>query len=217
MPDFPNIRKSPEARQPRSARRPSRLRRPTDRRPRLGRPAWPGHRARHVGARRGPDLASLIRLDLLDLRAESFIAQGDLERAAADADAMLDLAERSKNAAFKAQARNRLALAQLRKGELKAALATATAALKAARASKQGRLEAMSLYRLAEVQFRNRVDLREVRGPCDQSRRVVPQIGRSRRRGPRALGSRRRACRRGPCHRSGQGRERRLGAVPAGR
>ena len=71
---------------------------------------------------------------------------------------MLDLADRAKTAAFKAQARNRLALVQMRKGELKAAVASATAALKPARQSKQVSLEAMSLFRLAEAQFRNRVD-----------------------------------------------------------
>src|SRR5437016_9505449 len=73
------------------------------------------------------------RLDLLDLRAESFTAQGDLARAGADATEMVNLAERAKTAAFKAQARNRLALVQMRKGEFKAAVASATAALKAAR------------------------------------------------------------------------------------
>ncbi len=62
------------------------------------------------------DLSVESRVDLLDLRAESFIAQGDLERASADADAMLDLARRTSTASLKAQAHNRLALVQMRKG-----------------------------------------------------------------------------------------------------
>ena len=95
-----------------------------------------------------------IRLDLLDLRAESFIAQGDLERAGADASMMLDLADRAKTPAFKAQARNRLALVQMRKGEMKLALASATAALKAARQSRKTQIVATSLLRLAEIQAR---------------------------------------------------------------
>src|SRR5450755_33408 len=98
------------------------------------------------------------RLDLLDLRAESFIALGDLSRARADADAMVELADGGSNAAFKAQARNRSAIVQTRRGDIKGALATANAALKAARQSKQTLLEAASLYRLAESQFRTRVE-----------------------------------------------------------
>ncbi|HEV8554726.1 MAG TPA: hypothetical protein VGR65_15300, partial [Casimicrobiaceae bacterium] len=97
--------------------------------------AWAGQHAQAVSlataalATTGLSLGS--RLDLLDLRSESFIAQGDLKRASADADAMLDLADRGKTTAFKAQARNRLALVQMRKGEIKAAVTSATAALKA--------------------------------------------------------------------------------------
>jgi GAF domain-containing protein/CheY-like chemotaxis protein/tetratricopeptide (TPR) repeat protein len=104
----------------------------------------------------GPGTAA--RLDLLDLRAESFIALGDLTRAKADADAMVELADGGSNAAFKAQARNRSAIVQTRRGDIKGALATANVALKAARQSKQTLLEAASLYRLAESQFRTRVE-----------------------------------------------------------
>jgi GAF domain-containing protein/CheY-like chemotaxis protein len=106
-------------------------------------------------------LSDATRLDLLDLRAECFIAQGNMDRASADADAMLELADRSKMAAFKAQAHNRLALVQLRKAEFKAAIASATAALRAARQSKRAPLEAMSLFRIAEAEFRNRADLEQ--------------------------------------------------------
>ncbi len=126
---------------------------------------WAGHHAEAIehasAALAKSDLSVESRLDLLDLRAESFIAQDDLERASADADAMIELARRAGTAALNAQAQNRLALVQMRSGALKAAVASATAALKSARRSKQVALEAMSLYRLAEAQYRARVDVEQ--------------------------------------------------------
>ncbi len=101
-----------------------------------------------------PRLGAAERLDLLDLRAESFIAQGALDRAEADAQAMVEIANGAGKPALKAQAGNRLALIRMRRGNPEAAVATATAALKAARASKQPVLEAMALFRLAEAQSR---------------------------------------------------------------
>ena len=126
----------------------------------MGDLAWAGQHAKAIElattALAAPRLSVADRLDLLDLRAESFVAQGDLDRAGADAAAMLGLAKTAKTAAFMAQAQNRQALVQTRKGEFKAAVATATAALKAARQSKQTPLIAMSLFRLAEAQYRGR-------------------------------------------------------------
>ena len=122
--------------------------------------AWAGQHAKAIElatqALSATAVAVAGRLDLLDLRSESFVAQGDLARAAADSDAMLALAERAKSAAFEAQARNRLALVQMRSGELRKAQASAVAALKFARQSKRVSLEAMSLFRLAEAQFRGK-------------------------------------------------------------
>lgn len=140
--------------------------------PRAGKPAqatervrdlaWAGQHVQAIeiatAALAVPGVSVASQLDLLDLRAESFIAQGNLERASADAQAMLKLADRTKTAAFKAQARNRLTLVQMRRSEFKAAVTSATAALKAARQSKRRALGAMSLFRLAEAQFRNRAD-----------------------------------------------------------
>ncbi|TMG89564.1 MAG: GAF domain-containing protein [Betaproteobacteria bacterium] len=132
---------------------------------RVGDLAWAGQHAQAIelatAALATAGLSAGNRLDLLDLRAESFIAQGDLEQASADAAEMLDFANRAKTPGPKAQARNRLALVQMRKGEFKAAVASATAALKAARQSKQVPLEAMSLFRLAEAQFRTRTDFEQ--------------------------------------------------------
>ena len=101
-----------------------------------------------------PRLSAAERLDLLDLRAESFIAQGDLERAEADAQAMVEIANGAGKPALKAQAGNRMALVRMRRGDPAGAVTTATAALKAARTSRQPQLEAMALFRLAEAQSR---------------------------------------------------------------
>ncbi|HET7032974.1 MAG TPA: GAF domain-containing protein, partial [Casimicrobiaceae bacterium] len=94
------------------------------------------------------------QLDLLDLRAESLIAVGDLVRADADATTMVELASAAKKPALKAQALNRRALVQMRRNDFKAGLSSATAALKSARSSGKQRLIAMSLFRLAEAQYR---------------------------------------------------------------
>jgi len=94
------------------------------------------------------------QLELLDLRAESHIALGDLRRAGDDADAMVKLARSAKTPGSMAQALNRRALVQMRSREFEAALATATTALRNAKKSKEKRLIAMSLFRLAEAQYR---------------------------------------------------------------
>ncbi len=101
-----------------------------------------------------PGASVAKRLDLLDLRAESQIAQGDLCRARADAVAMLDLARRVRTAASRARALSCESLVQMRDGDPRAAVRTATAALKSARQSRQTPLVATSLFRLAEAQFR---------------------------------------------------------------
>ncbi|MDE2360973.1 MAG: hypothetical protein KGL70_16485, partial [Betaproteobacteria bacterium] len=120
--------------------------------------AWAGQHAKAIelatAALAVARLPVARKLDLLDLRSESYIAQGELDRASADATAMQELAGASGKAALRAQADNRMALIQMRKGDWKAAVRTATAALKAARQGRQKGLEAMSLYRLAEAQFR---------------------------------------------------------------
>jgi GAF domain-containing protein/CheY-like chemotaxis protein len=126
-----------------------------------------------------PGLSVGVQIDLLDLRAESFIAQGEPAHASADAQAMLDLAERGKTAAFKAQARNRLALVQMRQGDFKTAVASATAALTAARQSKQVGLEAMSLFRLGEAQFRTRLDFEQAVRNATRAANLFHALGRS--------------------------------------
>jgi len=99
-------------------------------------------------------LPGAVQMDLLDLRAESNIALGQLDHAAQDAAAMVQLATRHKSPASKVQALNRKALIQMRQGELKAAIDSAVAAAKIARQSRRKPLLATSLLSLGEVQVR---------------------------------------------------------------
>ena len=129
--------------------------------------AWAGQHAQAIElataalAATGANVAD--RLELLDLRAESHVAQGELDRASADAQTMLDLANAARTAAPKAQALNRKALVQMRQGDTEPAVATAAMALKAARQSRRAPLIAMSLLRLSEAQFRENLSIEAVR------------------------------------------------------
>jgi len=120
--------------------------------------AWAGQHAEaiHVAsaALEGGAAKAGERIDLLDLRSESRLAQGDLAAARSDAAALLDLAAKSADPARLAQAGNRAAIVQIQGGESKAAIATAEAALAAARGARDRVLEATSLLRLAEACFR---------------------------------------------------------------
>jgi len=108
-----------------------------------------GHRAGD-GALAAPRLDVATRLDLLDLRAESSIAQGDLDAARPlTPTPMFGLARTARMSAFKAQALNRQAVVQMRKGEIHTAVEMAAAALGAARRSRRTSLVATSLLRLA--------------------------------------------------------------------
>ena len=121
--------------------------------------AWAGQHEKAVelatAALSAPRSSAALRLELLDLRAESRIALTDLDAASADATAMLALARAARSPAFKAQAQNRQALVQMRQGEFRAAVVTATAALKSARLAGKKALVALCLLRLAEAQFRD--------------------------------------------------------------
>jgi signal transduction histidine kinase/CheY-like chemotaxis protein/tetratricopeptide (TPR) repeat protein len=98
-------------------------------------------------------LSSTDRMTLLDLRAESHIAQGNLDLAAAGAAAMMELAEAERKTALRAQALNRKALVQMRQGDLKGAVRIAAEAVGLKHASPT--LRAESLFRLGEAQFRS--------------------------------------------------------------
>ncbi len=133
--------------------------------------AWTGQHARVIelatqefaALGKGSSRTTQTQMDLLDLRAESHIAQGKLSLAAKDAQAMLKLANtetsspKRKSPLLKAQALSRKALVQMRQGNLPAALKTATAAVKTARSAGVGvrsSLLATALLRLSEAQFR---------------------------------------------------------------
>ena len=115
--------------------------------------AWAGQHEQAIAAAtsalKRKTLAADERMTLLDLRAESYIAVGDLKRAAADAAAMKALGRAEASAALHARALCRESQVQHQRGEARAAVVTATAALKAARKSRRPELEALSLLRLA--------------------------------------------------------------------
>ncbi|HNH03228.1 MAG TPA: GAF domain-containing sensor histidine kinase [Anaerolineales bacterium] len=98
------------------------------------------------------NLKPKMQMDLLDLRAESYIAIGKLDLAAADADAMTRLAKQGLSLSI--QALNRKAIVQMRTGDLKSAVKSASAALKIAQKSKQKRCISQSLLILSESQTR---------------------------------------------------------------
>ncbi len=97
-------------------------------------------------------LSAEQQVALLELRAESHIAVGALDRADADAQAMHALARRSP--ALRARACNCESLVAARRGDANAAVAAATTALAAARRCRDPALEGLSLVRLAEAQYR---------------------------------------------------------------
>ena len=116
------------------------------------------------------------RLDLLDLRAESHIALGDLDAAAADAQAMLEAARRSRRPALLAQALSRRAYVEIRGGAARDAVGTAESALQAARRARHAHLEAIALLRLGEAQFRTRENENAAR-TCAQAARMFKAAG----------------------------------------
>ncbi|HUG33263.1 MAG TPA: hypothetical protein VMJ90_00735, partial [Anaerolineales bacterium] len=120
--------------------------------------AWTGHHAKaidlaaqalsdagRVGSRTAP-----TKMDLLDLRAESYIAQGKLDLAAKDASAMMKLAKTVKKPALIAQALNRKVDIQFWLSEYQSALRTALSATKIKHSSPK--VLAESLFYLAEAQ-----------------------------------------------------------------
>ena len=101
-----------------------------------------------------PDDRSACRFDLLGLRADSFIATGELARAAEDAATMRAIADRSDSSALQARALNCQSRVHSRGGDQQAAIDSATAALRAARRCRRKSPAAHSLVRLAEAQMR---------------------------------------------------------------
>ncbi|HMO45977.1 MAG TPA: GAF domain-containing protein [Rubrivivax sp.] len=127
--------------------------------------AWSGQQAQAVAladAALAAPQAKARQIELLDRRAYSLMALGDTERAAADAQQMLQLAGEERRPALQALALCRLASLQIRQGRLAAAAASAGEALAAARRSGPA-LQAKALLQLGEAEFRrfdNRAALR---------------------------------------------------------
>ena len=110
--------------------------------------------------RRSVSITSAI-MDLLDLRAESYIAGGKLDLAAKDAAAMIKLANAEKKPALKIQSQRRKAVVQMRRGDLEAALKTAATAVKLARSTQSADASyvlASSLLVLSEAQWRTQTN-----------------------------------------------------------
>jgi signal transduction histidine kinase len=102
------------------------------------------------------DLPLPQRMDLLDLRAESYIAEGKLQSALVDAGSMEELANEAAVGAdpgLIAQALNRKAIVQLRMGDLQPALKTVTTALGFSRQTSRNSLIAKGLLILGEAQI----------------------------------------------------------------
>ena len=122
--------------------------------------AWAGQHAAAIDCvtRALPAVArdAELRIALLDLRAESLVAQGDVDRALDDAKAMIAIAEQSGRAKLQALALRCLTDVQALSGGLETAVATAKRALALARRARDARLVARCLASLAEVQMRTR-------------------------------------------------------------
>ncbi len=123
--------------------------------------AWAGQQQQAIElatvALAAPDVRAAQRLALLDLYAESRMAQGDFAGASADAVTMRTLANRAKSAGLRALALNRQTRLQWsREADDAAAVKTATHALAEARRSGEPELHAMSLLLLADAQSRDR-------------------------------------------------------------
>jgi signal transduction histidine kinase/DNA-binding response OmpR family regulator len=99
------------------------------------------------------------RMALLDLRAESRVALGDLKGAGDDAKAMNALAKQEGNAALQARAWCRESAILVRAGKAARGAQTAAAAMTAAKQSGDPALIAQALWRLAAAQAGARIDL----------------------------------------------------------
>ncbi|MCB0103438.1 MAG: GAF domain-containing protein [Anaerolineales bacterium] len=106
-----------------------------------------------------PDLSNETRINLLDLRAESYIAQGKFDLSSDDADAMEKIADTD---SLSVQAFNRKALVQMRLGNLKLALKLSNEALKIAQRTNQKTLIGISLLRIGEAQVRLKLSQKSV-------------------------------------------------------
>ena len=118
--------------------------------------AWAGQHAQAIElATQKLNMSGLkpdLQMDLLDLRAESYLAQFNIDAAEKDAALMLKLAKAGNKPAWKAKALIRKGVVQSSQNKNESATKTLTSALKLSRQSKLKHLEAESLLRLADAQ-----------------------------------------------------------------
>ncbi len=125
--------------------------------------AWAGQQAQAIAlateALTGPGTSAEQQVDLLSLRAESRLLQGDMANAQADAQAAAVLARRSRSQALRARALNLQALLLFQAGDMNVALAAARAAFAAATRSGEALLQAISQLFVGRAQSLRTTDL----------------------------------------------------------
>jgi tetratricopeptide (TPR) repeat protein len=102
------------------------------------------------------DCDDASRIGLLESRAESLTARGDVDRALEDAEAMIAIAKRSRRIELEAQALNTLSRVQLASGSIDGAVETADQAHGIAKRSLRKPLISTCLLNLAAAQMRAR-------------------------------------------------------------
>jgi signal transduction histidine kinase/CheY-like chemotaxis protein/tetratricopeptide (TPR) repeat protein len=117
------------------------------------------------------------RAALLDLRAESLVAMGDLSRARADAEAMKTLARAERDDKLLALALTRESMVLARRGDLRKAVAAAASALAGARKSGSSEFTAHALLRLAHAQALGRIDVTAAIANADRAAALFATLG----------------------------------------
>ena len=143
--------------------------------------AWAGQHEQAIAAATAALKRKTIdadeRMTLLDLRSESYIAQGDLKRAGDDAKAMKALARQEGGAALQARALCREAFVQVRDGNARRGTQTGAAAIKAAERSGVPELIAQALWRHASAQASARIDLRTAARHATRAAAMFERLG----------------------------------------
>lgn len=143
--------------------------------------AWTGHHEEAVAAAtRGLQRRTLTAVDrttLLDLRAESRLAMGELALAQADAQAELVAARAAGEPALVVRALCRSAAILIRIGDMNAAFRTATAALEVARNAGHRHAEAHALLRVAHAETLGRLDVKGSPARAEAARAAFAEVG----------------------------------------
>ncbi|MGE5105820.1 MAG: hypothetical protein ACM3NZ_13810, partial [Betaproteobacteria bacterium] len=143
--------------------------------------AWAGQHEQAIAAATAALKRKTIdadeRMTLLDLRSESYIAQGDLKRAGDDAKAMKALARQEGGAALQARALCRECFVQVRDGNARRGTQTGAAAIKAAERSGVPELIAQALWRHAMAASSARIDLRTATRNATRAAAMFERLG----------------------------------------